>query len=30
MAPEARWEEQAGNWVWWARTPGHDGYWGVS
>lgn len=22
-----RWEEQAENWVRWARTPGHDAYW---
>ena len=21
------WEEQAGNWVRWARQPGHDSYW---
>jgi 2-polyprenyl-3-methyl-5-hydroxy-6-metoxy-1,4-benzoquinol methylase len=22
-----RWEEQANNWIDWARTPGHDSYW---
>jgi SAM-dependent methyltransferase len=21
------WEAQAGNWIAWARTPGHDSYW---
>ena len=21
------WEEQAHNWIAWARTPGHDAYW---
>lgn len=23
----ARWEEEAENWVRWARTPGFDAYW---
>jgi hypothetical protein len=21
------WEAEAGNWLAWARTPGHDSYW---
>jgi SAM-dependent methyltransferase len=25
--PEAEWEPEAGNWVRWARAPGHDEYW---
>jgi SAM-dependent methyltransferase len=24
---EAAWDDQAGNWLAWARTPGHDSYW---
>lgn len=27
MSLNADWEEEAGNWLAWARTPGHDPYW---
>lgn len=27
MSLQAGWEAQAGNWVRWARAPGHDSYW---
>ena len=26
-APRLSWEDQAENWLAWARTPGHDAYW---
>lgn len=27
---EGRWEEEAANWIRWARTPNHDDYWAMS
>jgi Methylase involved in ubiquinone/menaquinone biosynthesis len=27
VASESRWEEQAQNWIKWARAPAHDSYW---
>jgi SAM-dependent methyltransferase len=27
MAEEIDWDQEADNWVKWARTPGHDAYW---
>ena len=27
MALSDSWEQEAGNWIQWARTPGHDSYW---
>jgi ubiquinone/menaquinone biosynthesis C-methylase UbiE len=27
MAEEIDWDQEADNWVRWARTPGHDAYW---
>ena len=27
MASEGEWESEAGNWLRWARTEGHDAYW---
>src|SRR2546427_858258 len=27
VRPTARWEAHAGDWIRWAREPGHDSYW---
>lgn len=27
VATEKQWEQEAENWIRWARTPGHDSYW---
>lgn len=30
METTGHWEQQAANWIRWARTPGHDAYWDYS
>jgi ubiquinone/menaquinone biosynthesis C-methylase UbiE len=30
VTSESRWEQQAEQWLRWARTPGHDAYWSYS